>query len=106
MTAIKAELDSAPSLDPYGYKKWDAETLDFVNGILRQYLNPGSSIDSVISSPKPTAKKAAVKEAVTTGNDADFEFPESMTSKPTKAEASTSTSDSDDLDSFLDEIGI
>ena len=35
MTAIKGELDTAPSLDPYGYKKWDAETLDFVNGILR-----------------------------------------------------------------------
>ena len=107
MTSIKAELDTAPSLDPYGYKKWDAEALDFVNSILRQYLNPGSSMDSVISTPKPAAKKAAVKEAVT-GNDTDFEFPDAMTSNPSAAEtkSSTASADSDDLDSFLDEIGI
>ena len=109
MTSIKGELDTAPSLDPYGYKKWDAETLDFVNGILRQYLNPGSSMDSVISTPKPAAKKAAVKEAApVTGNDANFEFPDTMTATPTAAEtkSSTASADSDDLDSFLDEIGI
>ena len=107
MTSIKAELDTAPSLDPYGYKKWDAEALDFVNSILRQYLNPGSSMDSVISTPKPAAKKAAVKEAVT-GNDTDFEFPDTMTSNPsaTETKSSTASTDSDDLDSFLDEIGI
>ena len=107
MTSIKGELDAAPSLDPYGYKKWDAETLDFVNAILRQYLNPGSSMDSVISTSRPAVKKAAVKEAVT-GNDANFEFPDNMTATPTKAEtkSSTASADSDDLDSFLDEIGI
>ena len=43
MDAIRAELDTCPSLDPYEYQKWDSETLDFVNGILRQYLSPGSS---------------------------------------------------------------
>jgi len=109
MASIKAELDTAPSLDPYGYKKWDAEALDFVNGILRQYLNPGSSMDSVISTPKPAAKKAAVKESTpVTGNDANFEFPDTMTATPTTAEtkSSTASADSDDLDSFLDEIGI
>jgi len=107
MTSIKGELDAAPSLDPYGYKKWDAETLDFVNAILRQYLNPGSSMDSVIPTSRPAVKKAAVKEAVT-GNDANFEFPDNMTATPTKAEtkSSTASADSDDLDSFLDEIGI
>lgn len=109
MTAIKGELDTAPSLDPYGYKKWDAETLDFVNGILRQYLNPGSSMDSVISTPRPSTKKAVVKEAATAiGNDANFEFPDTMTATPSAAEtkSSTASADSDDLDSFLDEIGI
>ena len=109
MTIIKSELDAAPSLEPYGYKKWDAETLDFVNGILRQYLNPGSSMDSIVSTPKPAAKKAAVKEAASvSGNDANFEFPDTMTATPTTAEtkSSTASADSDDLDSFLDEIGI
>jgi hypothetical protein len=64
-------------------------------------------MDSVISTSRPAVKKAAVKEAVT-GNDANFEFPDNMTATPTKAEtkSSTASADSDDLDSFLDEIGI
>jgi len=102
MSVIKTELDAAPSLEPYGYKKWDSETMDFVNGILRQYLNPGDSIDSVISKPRPVAKKVA--EAVSSGS-SDFEFPDTMTTSP-DAPATTSSTDSDDLDSFLDEIGI
>lgn len=100
MTAIKAELDNAPSLEPYEYKAWDGETRDFVNGILRQYLNPGSSIDSVVSKPKAApAKKAAVAEATTTSA-TDFEFPSEMTSTP------TAVSTGDDLDDFLNDLDI
>jgi hypothetical protein len=103
MAVIKTELDAAPSLEPYGYKKWDSETMDFVNSILRQYLNPGDSIDSVISKPRPVAKKVA--EAVSSGS-SDFEFPDTMTTSPDTGASTSSSTDSDDLDSFLDEIGI
>lgn len=100
MTAIKAELDNAPSLEPYEYKAWDGETRDFVNGILRQYLNPGSSIDSVVSKPKAApAKKAAVTETAATSA-GDFEFPSEMTSTP------TAVSTGDDLDDFLNDLDI
>lgn len=100
MTAIKAELDNAPSLEPYEYKAWDGETRDFVNGILRQYLNPGSSIDSVVSKPKAApAKKAAVTETAT-ASAGDFEFPSEMTSTP------TAVSTGDDLDDFLNDLDI
>jgi hypothetical protein len=101
MSVIKAELDNAPSLEPYEYKAWDGETRDFVNGILRQYLNPGSSIDSVVSKPKSApAKKAAVAEAATTSSATDFEFPSEMTSTP------TAVSTGDDLDDFLNDLDI
>lgn len=101
MTAIKAELDAAPSLEPYEYKVWDGETRDFVNGILRQYLNPGDSLDAVVSKPKAAAKKAApVAEAVNSSS--DFEFPSEMTSNPEP----TSVSSGDDLDDFLNDLDI
>lgn len=93
MTSIKAELDAAPSLEPYEYKAWDNDTRTFVNGILRQYLNPGDSMDSVINTaPKastPAPKKAAPKA-------------EPVTSEST----STSVDSADDLDSFLDDLDI
>lgn len=96
MAAIKAELDAAPSLEPYEYKPWDAETRDFVNSILRNYLNPGDSIDSVIS--KPAAKKPAAKTEEKSST--DFEFPSEMTANPNMAD------DADDLDDFLNDLGV
>ena len=106
MSTIKAELDKAPSLEPYEYKPWDDEARDFVNSILRNYLNPGDSMDSVAS--KPAAKRPAAKTKVTetkvaesanVGNDADFEFPEDMQLK-------TDASSADDLDSFLNDLDL
>mgnify|MGYP003675809602 FL=1 len=94
MAVIKEELDNAPSLEPYQYKVWDGDARDFVNGILRQYLNPGDSLDSVVSKPavKAVPKKTAapVAEAVA----------ESV-STPT-----SSVDSSDDLDSFLNDLDI
>lgn len=101
MTKIKTELDAAPSLEPYEYKVWDEETRDFVNSILRQYLNPGSAMDEIVSKPK---SKAAAK--VEESNDFDFD----TTPAPKKAETaptqSNSVDSSDDLDSFLNDLDL
>ena len=94
MTAIKAELDAAPSLEPYEYKVWDGDARDFVNGILRQYLNPGGSIDAVVSKPKAAPKASKPAEAST---------PVVETTSTTE---STSADSSDDLDSFLNDLDI
>lgn len=94
MNSIKAELEDAPSLEPYEYKAWDDDTRTFVNGILRQYLNPGDSMDSVInnesvaSKPKPKAKP-------------DTSEPE-VKGEPVAANVDSA----DDLDSFLDDLDI
>lgn len=94
MNTIKAELDAAPSLEPYEYKAWDGDARDFVNGILRQYLNPGSSMDTVTSKPKAAPVKAKVAAAVAT---------EATNTNPAPA---ASTEDGDDLDSFLNDLDI
>lgn len=101
MAAIKTELDAAPSLEPYEYKAWDNETRDFVNGILRNYLNPGDSIDSVISKPAAKRPPAKTEKVAESSNGAtDFEFPTEMTTNP------NNSSDADDLDDFLNDLGV
>jgi hypothetical protein len=98
MTALKAELDEAPSLEPYEYKTWDSEARDFVNGILRSYLNPGGSMDEVLSAPK----KAPAKKAAPKVDTSEIEFPAEMQGNP----AATTVDSSDDLDSFLNDLDI
>lgn len=95
MASIKTELDAAPSLQPYEYKAWDEETRDFVNSILRNYLNPGDSLDSVVS--KPAARKPAAKtEAQVESTDSDLKF----------VSGGVSDGDADDLDDFLNDLGV
>ena len=98
MGKIKAELDAAPSLEPYEYKAWDDETRDFVNSILRQYLNPGSAMDEIVSKPK--AKPDAKKEEST-----DFDTTPAPKAAA-KVEETANVDSSDDLDSFLNDLDL
>lgn len=101
MAAIKLELEAAPSLEPYEYKAWDEESRSFVNGILRQYLNPGSSMDEVLSKPKAQTSKPAQRPAANESTE-DFDSFGGEVKEP----MSMSNSDSDDLDSFLNDLDI
>ena len=93
MASIKAELDESPSLATYDYKAWDGETRDFVNGVLKMYLNPGDAIAEVTSAPKKSApKKEKVVETATAGSASTSE--------------ATEVSGDDDLDSFLNDLDI
>ena len=94
MAAIKAELDTAPSLKGYDYQAWDEETRTFVNDVLRMYLNPGDSITEMTSS----APRKSTKSASTV---AEMEAP-----VQTKTESTSSVSADDDLDSFLNDLDI
>lgn len=103
MTKIKTELDAAPSLEPYEYKAWDDETRDFVNTLLRQYLNPGSAMDEIVSKPKAKAAPKAAAPKVEESNDFDFE----TTSAPAAAKTESAPVDSsDDLDAFLNDLDL
>jgi hypothetical protein len=105
MAAIKAELDAAPSMASYDYKPWDEETRNFVNNVLRMYLNPGDSIAEITGSSKKESKPSQAKVAEAAGassNDSDFEFPDDMTGTPSKSNVSSE----DDLDAFLNDLDI
>tara|TARA_R110000782_G_scaffold1387_3_gene5351 strand:- start:21531 stop:22448 length:918 start_codon:yes stop_codon:yes gene_type:complete len=97
MAAIKEELDAAPSLEPYQYKAWDGDARDFVNGILRQYLNPGDSLDSVVSKPSVKSVPKKTAEPVAT-----------HTATPIAEKNATAANvDSEgDLDSFLNDLDL
>jgi hypothetical protein len=97
MTAIKAELESAPSLVNYDYKAWDEDTRSFVNDVLRMYLNPGDSISAMTSSSTSTPRKATTSATTVV----EAEAPVKTESKPAAA-----VSTDDDLDSFLNDLDI
>lgn len=97
MAAIKSELDAAPVLDPYEYKAWDDSTRDFVNGILRQYLNPGTSLDEVV--PSATKTSTPKKEETT-----DEVFTQAAATSEPKTEKKADSAD--DLDSFLNDLDL
>tara|TARA_B110000902_G_C14124216_1_gene519417 strand:+ start:99 stop:995 length:897 start_codon:yes stop_codon:yes gene_type:complete len=85
---IKEDLDKAPELAPFDYKPWDEELTSKVQNILNQYRSPGDHIGNIVNTPvtetrKPDAPKATAKVT-------------------TKAAAG----DSDDLDSFLNDLDI
>lgn len=93
METIKEELNNAPDLSNYDYQVWDEDTREFVNGVLRMYLNPGESIGNVVNNPGP-AKTEAKKEEV------------AVAAAPEPVKAETSVSTDDDLDSFLNDLDI
>mgnify|MGYP000483199341 FL=1 len=99
MTAIKTELENAPSLVNYDYKAWDEDTRSFVNDVLRMYLNPGDSISAMTSSSTSTPKKATT--SATAVVEAAAPAPAKTESKETAA-----VSTDDDLDSFLNDLDI
>ena len=99
MTAIKTELETAPSLATYDYKPWDEDTRAFVNNVLRMYLNPGDSIAEVTATP---ATKAAPKAEPTPAKEP------AVAAAPAKAatEAAAPANTDDDLDSFLNDLNL
>lgn len=99
MTAIKAELDNAPSLASYDYRPWDEEVRTFVNDVLRMYLNPGDSIAAVTGSTKKETKPEPAKVAQAAGTN------EAVASE-TSSSAASNVSTDDDLDSFLNDLDI
>ena len=102
--AILKELNAAPDLSTFEYQSWTDEDRSRVEKILSYYTTRGSSIDAVVKS-KPKAESTF--EASNTEDDDFFNAPapkkESAKSSPEPAKQS---SNDEDLDSFLDGLGI
>jgi len=97
MDAIKAELEGAPSMKQFEYRPWDEDTRNFVNSVLKMYLNPGDAMDSITnqfeaSAPAPKAEKTTSTPKA-----------EKDASTP-KAEKEATPAGGDDLESFLNDL--
>ena len=97
MDAIKTELEGAPSMKQFEYRPWDEETRNFVNSVIKMYLNPGDAMDAVTnqfeaSTPTPKAEK--------TTSTPKAEKPSSIT----KDEIEATPAGGDDLESFLNDL--
>ena len=96
MNAIKAELENAPSLKSFEYQSWDEPTREFVNSVIKMYLNPGDAMEKVTSQTFETPKPATKTEVA--GSNA--------TNTTEKKEAASTAAGGDDLESFLNDLEI
>lgn len=98
MNMIKAELENAPSLKSFEYQPWDEPTREFVNSVIKMYLNPGDAMEKVTNTtfetPAPAKKEASPKKETAT------ETTGSSSTDSAKAESG------DDLESFLNDLEI
>ena len=96
MNAIKAELEAAPSLKVFEYSPWDEPTREFVNSVIKMYLNPGDAMEKVTSQTFETPKTAPKTEVA--GSNA--------TNTTEKKETAPAAAGGDDLESFLNDLEI
>ena len=92
------ELDNAPSLKSFEYNPWDEPTREFVNSVIKMYLNPGDAIDKVTNS--------TFEAAPTDTNETIAAPAKTAAKKAAPAPAAESAAQSDDLESFLNDLEI
>jgi len=95
MNTIKTELEEAPSLKSFEYRAWDEPTREFVNSVIKMYLNPGDAMDKVTNQTFDTPINKVVTEETPVNK--------TVEASETKKEATTS---GDDLESFLNDLEI
>ena len=97
MAAIKEELDNAPSLKSFEYQAWDEPTREFVNSVIKMYLNPGAAVDNITN---PASFEAPSKAETPVAGSAE------TSNKKNDAPAAAEAAGSDDLESFLNDLEI
>ena len=95
MATIKAELEAAPSLKSFEYQPWNEETRNFVNSVIKMYLNPGDAMNEVTNTfEEPSSPTTQTTTTAT------------KTKPETKTETKKEEAGGDDLESFLNELDI
>ena len=95
MATIKAELEAAPSLKSFEYQPWNEETRNFVNSVIKMYLNPGDAMNEVTNTfEEPSSPTTQTTTTAT------------KTKTETKTENKKEAAGGDDLESFLNELDI
>ena len=97
MADIKQELEDAPSLKSFEYQAWDEPTREFVNSVIKMYLNPGNAMEEVTNT---TFETSTPKKVETPKKEVVTEVAGSNSSNSAKSEGG------DDLESFLNDLEI
>ena len=97
MDVIKTELENAPSLKAFEYKAWDEETRNFVNSVIKMYLNPGDAMDSITNTFETTTTSSA---PATVATETATKAPVKLTENKKEA----TPAGGDDLESFLNDL--
>ena len=101
--AVLEELKNAPDLSNFEYKSWNDEERATVERFLGYYTSRGANIDTIVN-----AKPKAESKFVTEDEDEDdmFSAPAPKPKKSGSKPATKASNDDEDLDSFLDNLGI
>lgn len=98
--AIMEELQNAPDLSTFEYQSWSDEERSTVERFLSYYSQRGATIDNVVNA-KPKSNSTFESES----SDDDFDVPTTAPKKST-AQKPKPSSDGEDLNDFLDGLGI
>jgi len=101
--AVLEELKNAPDLSNFEYKSWTDEERATVERFLGYYTSRGSNIDTIVNA-KPKAESKFVAED--SEEDDVFSTPAPKATKSESKPAAKASNDDEDLDSFLDNLGI
>jgi hypothetical protein len=101
--AVLEELKNAPDLSNFEYKSWNDEERATVERFLGYYTSRGANIDTIVNA-KPKAESKFVTEDEDEGD--MFSAPAPKPKKSESKPATKASNDDEDLDSFLDNLGI
>jgi hypothetical protein len=100
--AIMEELQNAPDLTTFEYQSWNDEDRSTVERFLSYYSQRGATIDNVVNA-KPKSNSTFETDDSFISEPAT---PSSVTPKKAEAKAKPASSDTEDLNDFLDGLGI
>jgi hypothetical protein len=82
----------------FEYRPWDEETRNFVNSVIKMYLNPGDAMDAVTNQFEASTPTPKTNTATTTPK-----APKATTTS-TEDKKEAAPAGGDDLESFLNDL--
>jgi hypothetical protein len=108
-TTLQKFMESAPNLDEYRYKAWDDTERARLESILNQFRSPGQRVSSIVNDrgnvETPNATVVQPNAQMTSSNTAPVVAPVVSTTTPVQSTVTEASAD-EDLDGFLDGLGI
>lgn len=95
-------MEGAPDLESYRYKPWDDQERATLESILNQYRSPGTSVSNIVKDNGSTATPNVTRVT----DESKIAKEPVIEATSTESINTTNESPDDDLDGFLDNLGI